>query len=229
LLKQALLPFLPALLAALLCGLGIVATAMPRAAASGRRVLAAGIAALGVLTLAAALWQAAASRSEIAHLVRNDPARALAVEVKSLETQLASLKESTRARALGPDTAKQLADYLRPLGSHKVVVSCAPGDIEAYHYATQIADALKAGGWDARGPETTSIFGEIDGMAINVYANGAQGADTAKLLLDGLRKFGIPYQSRVPPSEAMPATDAVELFIGRKPQPPALAAAAPGH
>lgn len=227
--KQALLPFLPALLAAVLCGLGLAAAAMPRAAAAGRRVLAAAVAAIGVLTVVAALWQAAASRGEIAQLVRNDPAKALSVEVRSLETQLAALKESTRARALAPDTAKQLADYLRPLGSHRVVVSCAPGDIEAYHYATQIADALKAGGWDARGPETTTIFGEIDGMAINVYANGAQGADTAKQLLDGLRKFGIPYQSRVPPSEAMPATDAVELFIGRKPPPPDLAAAAPGH
>lgn len=226
---HALLPFLPALLAAVLCGLGLAATSLPRAAAAGRRVLAAVIAAIGVLSVAAALWQASASRSEIARLVRNDPAKALAVQVQSLETRLAALEESTRARALAPDTAKQLADYLRPLGDHKVVVSCAPGDIEAYHYATQIADALKAGGWDARGPETTTIFGEIGGMAINVYANGAQGADTAKLLLDGLRKFGIPYQSRVPPSEAMPATDALELFIARKPPPPALAAAAPSH
>lgn len=227
--KHALLPFLPAFLAALLGGLGLAAAAAPRAGSARRRVLAAAVAAIGVLTVAAALWQAAASRAEIARLVRNDPAKALAARVRSLETRLAALEESTRSRSLGPDIAKQLADYLRPLGSHKVVVSCVPGDIEAYHYATQIADALKAAGWDARGPETTTIFGDIGGMPINVYANGAQGADTAKLLLDGLRKFGIPYQSRVPPSEAMPATDAVELYIGRKPPPPALAAAAPGH
>jgi hypothetical protein len=131
------------------------------------------------------------------------------------------LKESTRSRTLSADTAAKLADYLRPFGTHKVVVSCAPDDIEAYRYATQIADVLKAANWDARGPETTTIFGDVRAMGINVYDSGGHGLDTAKILLDGLAKFAIPYQSRVPPSEALPESDTVELFISAKPAQPA--------
>ncbi len=41
-----------------------------------------------------------------------------------------------------------------------------------------------------------------------------------KILLAGLAKSGIPYQSRVPPSEALPETETVELFIGTKPAQP---------
>ena len=87
---------------------------------------------------------------------------------------MAKLKESTRGRTLSADTAARLADYLRPFGAHEVVVSCAPDDIEAYRYATQIADVLKAANWDARGPETTTIFGAVRAMGINVYDDGTQ-------------------------------------------------------
>jgi hypothetical protein len=38
-----------------------------------------------------------------------------------------------------------------------------------------------------------------------------------KILLAGLTKFGIPYQSLVPPSEALPDNGTVELFIATKP------------
>jgi hypothetical protein len=58
-------------------------------------------------------------------------------------------------------------------------------------------------------------------MGINVYANDGPTSDTAKILLDGLAKFAIPYQSRVPPGEAIPDSETVELFIGSKPQQPA--------
>jgi hypothetical protein len=66
-------------------------------------------------------------------------------------------------------------------------------------------------------PETTTIFGDIKSMAINVYDNSDGRSDTMKVLLEGLAKFGIPYQSRVPPSEALPDNGTVELFIATKP------------
>jgi hypothetical protein len=66
-------------------------------------------------------------------------------------------------------------------------------------------------------------------MGINVYDNGGHGSDTAKILLDALAKLGVPYQSRVPPSEAAPDDEAVELFIGTKPEQPAMAAAGTAH
>ena len=49
---------------------------------------------------------------------------------------------------------------------------------------------------------------------INIYVNGDNSSDTAKILLDGFAKFNIPYQSRVTPSGAIPDTETVELFIG---------------
>jgi hypothetical protein len=223
---RSLLPWLPALL---IVALGILALA----AAAGRspatkRLWLAAIAIAGMVALAATLWQGWAAGEQIARLKRNDRSAELAAQVKSLEDEIAKLKETTRARSLGAETAANLAGYLRSFGSRKVVVSCAPNNFEAYRYATQIANALKAANWDARGPERTTIFGDIRAMGINVYDNGERGSDTAQILLAGLAKFGIPYQSRVPPSEAV-ASGTVELFIGAKPGQPAVAAVEAAH
>ncbi len=186
----------------------------------------AAVALLGALAVAATAWQAHDAADRIARLVRDNRSGQLAAaQVQTLENQMANLKESVRGRTLSAGIAAKLADYLRQFGAREVVVSCAPDDIEAYHYATQIADVLKAANWDARGPETTTIFGAVRAMAINVYDNGKSGADTAKILLDGFAKFGVPYQSQVPPSEALPENETVELFVATKPSPPAEAEA----
>lgn len=202
---------------AVLTVVAIVATVAPRGRATSPLRLAA-VVGVGVVALAATAWQSWATGAQIARLTQADQSQRLAAQVKLLQDQVATLKESTRVRALGAEIAVRLGDYLRPLGRHKVVISCSPDDTEAYRYATEIADALKAAGWDARGPETTTIYGDLRSLAINVYDNGGRGSDTAKILLDGFAKFGIPYQSRVPPSEAM-AAGTVELFIGSKPKP----------
>jgi hypothetical protein len=211
------LPWLPALLVIILSALALAVAAAPATAPAARWSRLTGIAVIGLLAVSATVWQTKADADRIMQLIRQDQSKQLMAQVRSLEEQVAKLRESTRIRSLGADTARRLADYLRPFGSHKVVVSCAPNDIEAYRYATQIADALKAANWDARGPETTAIFGDVRAMGINVYDNGGPGSHTAKILLDGLAKFGIPYQSRVPPAEALPETETVELFIGSKP------------
>jgi len=222
----ALAPWLPALLVLVLSAVGVAVVAAPAAARAVKRRRIFSVAVLGALAAAAALWQARSAADEAARLTRENQSSTLAAQVKSLEQQIAELKESTRNRNLGADTAAKLADYLRPFGARKVVVSCTPNDVEAYRYATQIADVLKAADWDARGPETTTIFGDVRAMGINVY-NGGHGSDTTRILLDGLAKFAIPYQSRVPPSEALADGHTVELFIGAKPAPPAMPGSGP--
>ncbi|MFZ3237483.1 MAG: hypothetical protein WA417_24835 [Stellaceae bacterium] len=219
-----LLPWLPPLLVAILSASALVAAG---AGVRGRRSRLMALAVIGGLALAATVWQAKAGADRVARLVAQDRTKQLTAEVEALQRQLEQVKQSTRLRSLSADTAIKLADYLRAFGRHKVVVSCAPNDIEAYRYATQIADVLKTANWDASGPETTAIFGDVRAMGINVYNNSAQPSDTVKILLDGLAKFGIPYQSRVPPSEALPETETVELFVGAKPGPAAAAVGNP--
>jgi hypothetical protein len=215
---ETLLPWLPALPVIALTVLALAAAAAPATRRATKWLRLGAIAIMGVLALAATIWQGSAAAARIALLTRNDRTEELTAQVKTLEGQVAQLKQSTRVRSLPADTATKLADYLRAFGSRKIVVSCAPNDIEAYSYATDIANVLKAANWDARGPETTAIFGDVRAMGINVYDNDGHTSDTAKILRDGLTKFAIPYQSRVPPNQAIPDGEAVELFIGTKPQ-----------
>jgi hypothetical protein len=221
--------WLPVLLALTLSILAVGLAAAPAAVPAARRRRIAAVLIVGGLTVVASGWQAQSAAERIARLVRDNRSRQLTAEVEALQDRIAKLQVSTRGRTVGADTAAKLTQYLRQSGAHSVMVSCPPGDIEAYRYATQIADVLKAADWDARGPETTTIFGAIKAMGINVYDDGGRGADVTKILLDGFAKFGIPYQSRVPPSGALPDNEAVELFIGTKPSSSSPAAApAPG-
>jgi hypothetical protein len=216
--------WLPAFMVVVLTVLALLATTAPW----GERTRGL-IATVGALTLAAAVWQASAAGRKIARLIARDRSAELVAQVKSLQDEVAKLRQSTSIRSLGGDTAARLADYLRPFGRHRVIVSCVPNDIEAYHYATQIADALKAANWDARGPEATTIFGDVKAMGINVYDDANHPSETVKILVDALAKFGIPYQTRVPPGETIAPNDAVELYVGAKPAPPAASATAPLH
>jgi len=213
-----LLPWLPALLIAALSAVALAAAALPAPVRGGKQQRLAAIAILGILALGTMVWQAWAAGEEIARLKRGDHSTELAMQVKLLEEQVAELKESTRARSLDGQMSAKLADFLRPSGSRRVVVSCIPNDIEAYKYATEIADALKSANWDARGPETTIIFGNIRAMGVNVF-DAAAGSDTAKILVNAFEKTGIPYETRVPPNAGM-GTAIVELFISAKPGQP---------
>jgi cell division protein FtsB len=141
---------------------------------------------------------------------------ALAGRNEKLEKRVTALESN--ARVIPDAKATQLADYLRPFGSRRVVVSCVPGDVEAYNYATQIVDVLKSANWDAQGPETTAIFGEAPAVGINLYANNANASDTPKILVAAFEKFGIAYQGRISPSDAIPDHETVELYIGPQPQ-----------
>lgn len=223
----ALASWLPALLALVLSILAVRGVAASPDDPARKRRMITRIAVVGALAIAAALWQARRAANEVARLIDENRTAALTEQVAALQAQLSTLKLDTVRRTISPDTATKLADYLRPFGAHRVVVSCIPNDIEAYHYATAIVGVLKDAKWDARGPETTKIFGDITAMGVNVYASGGSGHATTKILLDGFAKFGIPYQSRVPPSEALPENETIELFIGTKPGRPASPGTAP--
>ena len=131
-----------------------------------------------------------------------------------MEDHVKELEAGRQARSISQTAADDLASYLRQFGSRRVIVSCIPDDIEAYQYANQLVNILRAANWEVQGPQVTKIFGDVRAPGINLYVNGDNSSDTVKILLDGFPKFNIPYQSRVTPSGAIPDTETVELFIG---------------
>jgi hypothetical protein len=142
----------------------------------------------------------------------------LNARIKELESQIQTLQEKNRTRTIDPDSAAKLAEYLRQFGSNRVVVSCVPDDVEAYTYANQIANVLRSSGWEALGPETTTIFGEAAAMGVTLYVRGGEAPpEAAKLVLDAFTRFNIPYKSGITPSDAIPDPATVELFVGHKP------------
>jgi hypothetical protein len=143
---------------------------------------------------------------------------ALKNKIEDLQDQIRALKEKARGRIIDPDTAAKIAEYLRPQGAHRVVVSCAPDDLEAYTYANQIANVLRAAGWEAPGLETTTIFGEAPAINVRLYVrSGAQPPDAARLLLDAFARFNIPAQAGITPSDAIPDPATTEIFVSHKP------------
>ena len=206
--------WLPTLLVAIVSVSALAAAGFPPAAAAARRQWIAAVIVAGSLAGAGTVWQARqgdiAARSAAAAMFD------LRQQIASLQAKVKKLEEDNQPRTISADTAARLADYLRGFDRHQVVVSCAPNDIEAYNYANQIVNLLKAANWDARGPEATAIFGSVRAIGINVYDNAAHSSDAARILLGGFTKFNIPYQIRVAPSQG-PDTAPVELFIGALP------------
>jgi hypothetical protein len=143
---------------------------------------------------------------------------ALNARVADLESQTRGLEEKSRTRTIDRDTAEKMAESLRGSGGHRVVVSCVPDDVEAYAYANQITNVFRAAGWEALGPQTTTIFGEAPAMGVTLYVRGGGGApEGAKLVLAAFARFNIPYRSGITPSTAIPDPATVELFVGHKP------------
>jgi len=144
--------------------------------------------------------------------------RSLYAQVAELQGQVEALKHAALGRTIPPDKAVAMAAYLRPFGSHRVVVSCAPDDVEAYDYANRIVDVLNEAGWQASGPEKTKIFGTAAAMGIKLFVRGGGTApDAAKILIGAFTRFNIPFESGVTPSQAIPDPATTELFVSHKP------------
>ena len=128
----------------------------------------------------------------------------MSAKVASVKEQIAALKAGETARTVDPATAVKLADFLRQYGSFRVVVSCVPGDLEAYAYANQLVGILKSAGWDANGPEQTANVVEGPAMGITVFDRDPSAPDAAKILLDAFKQFDIPHQVGITAEYAVP-------------------------
>jgi len=226
------LPWLPTLFGITLTAVALTRAGVSLASAASRRIWLASILLFAALALTASVWQGKEQAEapgriagEIASSESNGsamPTRAQLIgRAEALEKRVKELEEGGHGRSISAETAAKLAAYLRQFGSHRVVVSSAPDDLEAYNYANQLVNILKAAGWDAEGPEVTEAFGDVRAVGVNLYVNADTGADTARILLDGFAKFNIPYRSRVTPTQAIPDSETVELFVGSLPSQPA--------
>jgi hypothetical protein len=146
----------------------------------------------------------------------SDAIRSLNARIEDLQEQIRAARESYRSRRIEPETASQLAAYLRGLGPARVVVSTVPGDAEAFAYANQLVNTLREAGWDALGPETTTIFGTPSYPGVTLFPPSGGGAKAVTALVDAFTRFNIPYRSGIPPREAIPDPGTVSLFVSGK-------------
>jgi hypothetical protein len=202
--------WLPVLLVVFLTALALTRAGSLHVTAASRRSWTAIIFLSGALAIAGSVWQ---TRKAVDNSAA--PAGTTASPQTAKKEPAGQLEAGPQARTIPPEAADQLSAYLRPLGSRRVIVSCIPNDLEAYQYANQLVNILKAADWDARGPEQTKIFGDLRTPNINIFVDAADHSDTATVLLDTFAKFNIPYQSRVTPSQAIPDAETVELFVGK--------------
>jgi hypothetical protein len=142
---------------------------------------------------------------------------ALSFQVAQIHQQIAALRQQSKGRSIDDETAAKLADYLRQFGSFPVVVSCVPEDVEAYAYANQLGNILRAAGWDAHGPEISAARPGAAAMGVSVAVRDPRSPGAAKVLLDGFIRFNIPFRSGIAASEAILDNATVELFVAKKP------------
>jgi hypothetical protein len=147
----------------------------------------------------------------------DDAVASLSAQVAGISGQIEALREQSKGRSVASETAVKLADYLRPFGAHRVVVSCPPDDVEAYTYANQLANILRAAGWDALGPELTATLAEAPSFVVSLYVRDPRAPEAARILLDAFARFNIPSRPGIAANEAIPDAATAELFVAKKP------------
>jgi hypothetical protein len=147
----------------------------------------------------------------------SDAIRSLNARIEDLKEQVRAARETYRNRRVEPDAASRLATYLHEAGPYRAVVSTVPGDTEAFTYANQLVNILREAGWEALGPETTTIFGTSAYPGITLFApSGGAAAKAVTTLIEAFTRFDIPYRSGIPPREAIPDPGTVSLFVSGK-------------
>lgn len=143
--------------------------------------------------------------------------RSLNARIEDLQEQIRMAREAARHRRVDPDTASRLVAHLRGLGPQRIVVSAVPGDTEAFTYASQLVNILREAGWDALGPETTTIFGTPSYPGVTLFAlSGGTASKAVTTLAEAFTRFNIPYRSGIPPREAIPDPGTAALFVSGK-------------
>jgi len=215
-------PWLPTLSVIFLTSVALTWASSPPVTEMGRRLWMVCLLAVGLLAIAGSVWQErsvvdeAMAVSGTTTSLASQTVSELTKQVEALEDRVRLLEKHKQVRIITHEAAGNFTAYLKQFGGRRVVVSCIPDDIEAYQYANQLVNILRAGNWDAHGPEVTKIFGEVRAPGINVYVSPDDHSDTAKILFDGFAKFNIPSQARVTPSHAIPDIETVELFVGQR-------------
>src|SRR5438094_5260126 len=150
---QAAQSWLPTIAVAVMTVLALLAAlAQAPRVAKGRWIAA--VVLCGAVAIAAAAWQQRQELAQLrdlsshlgalARLLPGGPPASPEETVDSLATSMASLnarinelqhqievlREKTKTRSIDSAVAAKLTDYLRPFGSHRVVVSCVPNDVE---------------------------------------------------------------------------------------------------
>jgi hypothetical protein len=142
--------------------------------------------------------------------------RSLDARINELDAQIRLFEEQAQARIIDRETVVDMADYLRGLGTHRVVVSTVPGDVEAFNYANQLVNILRAAGWEAFGPGRTMIHGDAPSIAVRIFSHGDGPPEATERLIEAFTRFNIPYQIGLAPTDAIPEGVTVELFVSHK-------------
>jgi hypothetical protein len=149
----------------------------------------------------------------------SDAIRSLNASIEDLQEQIKAARDAYRSRHIEPETASRLAAHLRGSSPYRVVVSSVPGDAEAFSYANQLVNILREAGWDALGPETTTIFGAPSYPGVTLFAPSGAAIKAAATLTDGFARFNIPYRSGIPPRETIADPGGtLSLFVSGKSQ-----------
>src|SRR3954451_3702118 len=146
----------------------------------------------------------------------SDAIRSLNARIEDVQEQIRAAREMYQRRHIEPETAPQLAAYLRKLGSYRAIVSTIPGNAEAFTYANQLVNILREAGWDALGPETTTIFGTPSYPGVTLFAPSGGDSKAVAGLIEAFTRFNIPYRSGISPREAIADPGTVLLFVSGK-------------
>jgi hypothetical protein len=152
---------------------------------------------------------------------RTDALRA----AEAAEAALTTFRNEAGSRFLTSDQRTKLIAALRGRMLMPLRVESAPGDVEAYPYAMQFVDAVRAAGLKADWGPFPSPFYWMNGPGVYVWEGGEGSKKSGEALLQALRAAGIEAQEAV-----LPKDDAAQVKVSwlalviwhQKPPPPAV-------